>query len=269
MDEDDEIKFERDFSILRTNRQIHSEASSLFYKEVIFKLEPGYIFPLVRKRRGMNLGRPNLTWKYNPLKGTGKTDEFGATIYDTPRLYGDLEPHIVAKIERICFDAYFDDRGTGNLEMGNDDDEEYKRRFNTLIQSSTIFAHLAKILSNSPRITQLDIIIEVNMNLADEEDMDYWDDSSEMDAVVNEREPNIDSIGNTVSWQATELLFELKVMDPLLKLSNVANCAIKFGVVEELKGEPDTYKHLTKYLKLLHEMKETIESNFKGTMDGS
>ena len=265
----------REMVIFRTNRRIYSEASGLFYSEAMLTLEPADIFCLAKNPYDLEFGHTNqLTpWKHNPLKGIGRKNKAGAVIYDSRELRGDLEPHILAKFQKITFDAHFDEEDTGSMELWIDDDTHVIRdddasRFQNLLTSSLVFKHLAKILSNSPRITHLDIRLEVevistsNLILEDEELDDLLEDSDDED---EERAIKVDRIMEIANFRATELLLDSKIMKPLLKLKNVSHCRFKFGF--EHLHENEAYTAPAKYVKMLTKMRDKIESNFTEPVD--
>ena len=269
-DEDDDEDDFRDMAILRTNRQIHNEAQSLFYSEAILILEPGDIFSLVKKPQNLRFGYPNpLAWKHNPLFGIGKKDKNGVVSYGTSQLLGDIEPHVFAQFQKISFEAYFDDEHTQNLEMWIDDDThvlkpEDANTFKRMIRSSSVFKDLFTILFNSHKITflevkgiEVEIMANSNLIMADLEDETETD---EEDEAYLESQAKVDKITEIANQKATELLLDSKIMEPLLKLTNVSNCEFKFGF-EHLLGE-EAYKPPEKYVRLLRRMKEKIESNF-------
>jgi hypothetical protein len=180
-------------------------------------------------------------------------------IYDAPELFGDLEPHILAKFQKIAFDGSFDelDTNTGDTELWIDDEthvvkEEDATVFKTRVQSLTIFKDLTKILSNSRLIAHLAMTLKVeatavsNLIIKDEEsdvksDIDI---DEEMDMVMK-----VDRIREIANLKAAELFLDSHVMDPLLKLSNVSHFDFKFGF-DDLKGE-EAYRPPPKYVKLL------------------
>lgn len=263
--DDDEEPINRDLAILRTNRQIYSEASSLFYSEAILTLEPADIFCLAKDPRRLRFGTSEeMAWKHNPLEGIGKKDKNGVVVYKTRPLSGDIEPHIFAKFQKISFDAYFDDDQTQPLEMWIDDDthvirEEDAMAFKKIFSGSDLIKDLVKILSNSPRITSLEITVEVevlaNSNLIMADLMEESDDED------TEAEDKTEKIMDVANEKATELFLESGIMDPLKTLSNVSYCDFKFGF--DHRGEGYEYKPPGKYVQMLRDMKETIESNFK------
>ncbi len=275
-DEDDDVyaeyhqRVKRHLAILRTNRQIHSEASSLFYAEAVLTLEPGDIFSLARKPHILRFGYPNkMAWKHNPLKGVGKQNEGGVVSYDTPQLGGDIEPHVFAKFRKIAFDAYFDQCQSHNVEIWIDDDTHVIKKedatfFKNLLRSSSLFRDFAKILSNSPRINLLEIELSVEINALSTAIIAHYEAESD-DEEDEEMGLKLDKLEDIASQKATELFLDSKIMRPLLNLSNVRNFNFKFGF--DSLDDDEAYKPPTKYFELIKAMKNKIERNFKEKMD--
>ncbi|KAG0647648.1 hypothetical protein D0Z07_6714 [Hyphodiscus hymeniophilus] len=249
-----------------------SDSDSLISEmiEAILTLRPADIFCLAKEPFDLEFGRPGgMTWKHSPLKGIGKEYESGMVFYATAQLQGDVEPHILAKFQRILLDAHFDESDTGSLELWIDDDthiirEDDATEFKNLLNSSSIFKDLVKILSNPPCITHFEIQLEVKViatsNLIIEaEDLD--DILGEGDEEDQEMEIKVDRIIEIANFKATELFLDSKIMKPLLKLKNVANCSFKFGFQDF--PEEEGYKPPTKYVKVLERMKDKIEGNYR------
>jgi hypothetical protein len=219
----------------------------------------------------LNFGYPNpLAWKHNPLFGIGKKDKNGAVSYGTSQLLGDVEPHIFAQFQKISFNAYFDDEHTQNLEIWIDDDTHVIKPedaflFKKMLRSSSLFKNLFTILFNSHRITflqikgiEVEVMANSNLLMADMEDETETDDEDEM---YLENRAKVDKVTEIANQKATELFLDSKIMDPLLKLTNVSKCDFKFGF-EHLDDE-EAYYPPEMYVKLLRSMKDKIESNFK------
>merc|ERR1712093_282047 len=93
-------------AILRTNRQIYSEAISMFHTEAILVVEPGDIFCLSDNPQDLKFGAAHQgVWRHNPLLGFGR-EVNGTVVYDSPEIEGGLlEPHVFARFQKILFDA--------------------------------------------------------------------------------------------------------------------------------------------------------------------
>lgn len=262
---EDDNDFKKHPAILRTNRQIYDEASSLLYTEATLTLDPGDIFCLAKRPHALMFGTPNeMPWRHNPLNGLGKKDENGVVTYDTPQTGGLMEPHVFARFQKIFFDGFFDIEHTQNVELWIDDDTyvikaEDAAKYQRVLRRSNIIKDLVQILSNSPLIKRLEISLEVEVmagsNLLMEEPLEEsGDEADEMDMKV-------DKIEEIANEKATELFLDSKICDPLLKLSNVYTFDFRFGFEHREKGEE--YKPLPRHVNLLRDMKATIEANFK------
>lgn len=184
-------------AILRTNRQIYSEASSLLYTEAILIIHPGDIFCLRKKPRDLEFGAPNpCPWRHNPLKGVGKFAN-GIAKYETAEMGGRMEPHVFARFQKIYFLAIFDFEHTERVELWIDDDTHILHQgdilaYQEILDSSHVMKDFVNIVSRSPRITKLEIYLEVEIMASsnhllqdgpddvDEEVVD-WDSEKQID----------------------------------------------------------------------------------------
>lgn len=89
---DQERTVQRFPAILRANRQIYSEASSLLYTGLQVRLQPGDFLCM---NAGKDVVKASGIWRHNPLHGIGTTNQSGQTIYATPELDGFMEPHVL------------------------------------------------------------------------------------------------------------------------------------------------------------------------------
>jgi hypothetical protein len=79
---EDEENFKQHPAILRANRQIYAEASSLFYTEARLILDTGDIFCCIKKPGDLKFGEPNKSpWRHNPVHGVGKKNAKGVVTY--------------------------------------------------------------------------------------------------------------------------------------------------------------------------------------------
>lgn len=257
--------FKRHPAILRTNRQIYFEASAVLYSEAVIDFCPGEIFCLRKKPRDLPFGvrSPN-PWRHNPLHGTGRQEGVNV-IYDTPAMYGCMEPHVFARFQHFSFDGFFDYEHTQHIELWIDDDTHVIRRedavaYQAILKSSRLMKDLVKILANCRQIMELDICIEVdvmaNSNLLmGEVPEDIDDEEAEV------ADAKADRLMDIASEKATELFLDSKICDPLKKLVNVKTFNMKFGF--EDREENERYEPPRKYVDLLKSMKTHIEGNFK------
>jgi hypothetical protein len=258
-------------AILRTNKQIYYEASSLLYSEAVLVIEPGDIFCLRKKPIDLPFGTRNpCPWRHNPLKGVGKLAADGIVKYDTPEMDGHMEPHVFARFQKIYFSAVFDIEHTQHVEMWIDDDthvipQEAILAYQRVLNSSHLMKDFVKLLSRSPRITRLEICLEVEVMATSElllEDTPFDIDDEEADA----RDEKADRLMDIANEKATELFLDSKICDPLLKLSNVQTFMFKFGF--EMRDEDEIYNPPQKYNDLFQTWKTQIEGNFKEPRSG-
>jgi len=269
MSEDADIFSPKDFensrkhpAILRVNRQISFEASSVLYSEGTLVLEPGDIFCLRDKM--LRFGdRNDNPWRHNPLEGVGKLNEKGQTIYDTPATPpGLMEPHVFARFQKIVFDANFDFLSTQHIEMWINDETfvvnpEDAENFRKILRSSPIIKDFVIIISNSPKINSLKICLEVELMVSSSLMMEEVPSDDEEADDAEERVDKLMDIGNE---RATEIFMDSNICEPLLKLTNVRN--FEFNFFED-REDDERYTPLEKHVELIREMKETIEANFK------
>jgi len=250
-------------AILRVNHQIYFEASSVLYSEGTLVIEPGDIFCLTNTRKPLKFGDRNENpWRHNPLKGVGKLNEKGQTIYNTPAMGGLMEPHVFARFQKITFDANFDFLSTQHIEMWINDETfvvnpEDAANFRKILRSSTIIKDFVKIISNSPKINSLKIFLEVELMVSSSLMMEEVPSDDEEADDAEERVDKLMDIGNE---RATEIFMDSNICEPLLKLTNVRNFEFRFF---EDREDDERYTPLEKHMELIHEMKETIEANFK------
>ena len=93
-------------AILRTNRQIYNEASSLFYSELDVRLQPGDVVLIAL---GKDPVKPRKTqWTVSELDDTPHTDPSGSTLHPTPELDAVMGPHMLARFRKITFETDFE-----------------------------------------------------------------------------------------------------------------------------------------------------------------
>ncbi|KAF6232402.1 hypothetical protein HO173_009507 [Letharia columbiana] len=95
---DQEMNVQRFPAILRTNRQIYSEASPLLYRELNMRLQPGDVLCM---KSGKDIVKASeRVWRHNPLQDTGVLKPNGLTNYAEPELDGVMEPHVLARFKK-------------------------------------------------------------------------------------------------------------------------------------------------------------------------
>ncbi len=153
----EESNVQRFPAILRTNRQIHSEASFLLYGDLYMNVQPGDV---LRKR----------LWRHNPLHGIGSKNSCGQTVYAKAELDGVMEPHVFARFKKIIFEFELEALENRNPRVPslyiNDDmtvNPEDEAKLLAFYRRSTIIYQLVKILSNSPDIIRFDIYLSIEL----------------------------------------------------------------------------------------------------------
>ena len=281
---DQETKVERFPAILRTNRQIYSEASSLFYTGLQVHLQPG---DFICMNAGKDIVKASGIWRHNPLRGIGTTNQSGQTVYATPELDGFMEPHVFARFTNIICDFEFSwqmdtlEAVTGEVmtedEMAeeriaprlfvNDDltvDRRDKAELLAYYRSSTMIHQLFKILSNSHNIVCLEMFFDIevlaryDMNM----DIDFEENEDEDDDDDEEGQFKKMDVANEC---ATDLFLDSGLLAPLEKLSNVQT--FKFDVLpQDFGDEPDDcideYRSSPKQARVLNALKQKIEGNY-------
>merc|ERR1712093_741710 len=252
-------------AILRTNRQIYSEAISMFHTEAILVVEPGDIFCLSDNPQDLKFGAAHQgVWRHNPLLGFGR-EVNGTVVYDSPEIEGGLlEPHVFARFQKILFDANFDFEHTQNVELWIDDDTHVVRQsdseeFQRLVRSSSIIKDFVKMIEKS-RLASLEISLEVevmaNSNMMMEEMLGESDDEAD------EVEEKIDKLMEVANERATEMFLDSGVCNPLATITNVQSFDFTFGFEHREEGEK--YKPLPRHVELIAQMKKVIEGNWMG-----
>jgi len=254
-------------AILRTNRQIYSEASSLLYTECTLVVEPGDIFCLGERVTGpRRFGVPSeRVWRHNPLHGLGTTGENGVVTYDTPPMRGKLDPHVFARFQKISFDASFGYDHTQFMEIWMRDDNTVNPSdavsLKDAFRQSPVIQNFVKLMSCLPKIVSLEIELEVeimcNCNAMAQMPDDSDDESEEL-------EEQVDKIMDVANERATELFLDSNTCEPLLQLTNVSQFDFKFGF--DHREENERYTPLPRHLKLFSDMKKVIEGNFTEKM---
>ena len=115
-------KVKRHLAILRTNRQIYSEASALLHSDLTIEVEPG---DTITGITGNSVVLPSRkVWRHASSKGLGFTNTNGQTVYESALLDGTVEPHVFARFEKLSYYAEFEfmfDEAAPTLYINDDD----------------------------------------------------------------------------------------------------------------------------------------------------
>ena len=106
IDSQKEMRIQRHLAILRTNRQIYNEASTLLHSNLTIEVVSG---DALTDEPGNAIVKPSKkVWRNAPFPGPRSTNVNGQPVYEGPLLDGSLEPHVFARFERIRYVGEFD-----------------------------------------------------------------------------------------------------------------------------------------------------------------
>jgi len=223
-------------AVLRTNRQIFSEASFLLYSETVATLRAEDIVCLRPGAKDLIVSKKCI-WRHNPLHGIGQRGTAGEIIYDTPEMGGFLEPHVFSRFKHIVlhFFVKFRPRESFDFEPLQVDSQlklipDDRVRFRDLLRQRNIIIDFTEIISRSPTLTSLQIDLEISV----------WAAFNENFVTADGR--LTDAYYDAVDTRAVEVFIESGVLDPLRELSNVDEASIDVLRTEDtlkiLKLEP-------------------------------
>lgn len=252
MDLDQELKVQRFPAILRTNRQIYSEASAVLYSGLSLYVKPENVLC-------MNAGKDivkasDKVWRHNPLHGIGTTNQSGQTVYATPEVDGFMEPHVFARFTQITFDLNLTlDENTMKATREPETTQHGQEDQNALVapslfvtdnltinprdeakllafyKRSTMIHQFVKILSNSPNIVRLQIELEIEVLARWANDLDSDSDSeSEEDRPSETTKKNL-----LANERAIDIFLDSGLLAPLEKLSNVQTFQVEFELAQD------------------------------------
>ena len=262
--EDLDLHARRYPNILRINRQIYSEASSMLYSELRVNLQPGDV--LCMKTCEDIAEASEKVWRHNPLDGIGTTNETGQTVYSKPRLDGVMEPHVLARFKKFAFEldinweVELDQRLRENHTMqhnvapslfvhGNMTvDPQDEADLLAFYRNSTLINQLVKILSNSLDIVSLYVSFEFQV---------YVRDVKELDAYYHEAEDfkKVD----LANGRAMEIYMDGGFFAPLEKLSNVRSFEFQFT---RINHDGEDYEPKERHEMMLTDLKQKIKDNY-------
>jgi hypothetical protein len=234
--------------ILRVNRQIHAEASSVLYSELLIVISPGDIVGL--RDASEDIAKPTTDiWRHNPLYGIGSPGPHGGRVYSTPELDGKMEPHVFSRFTHVSLDLYFD-FWPGDFPryqpMWIDSElnikPEHRVKFSKFLRRTRIIRDFITLISNSPRIGELYITLSIRAMPGYNEDLHNADgDLPEFYFMA-------------VDTRAVEIFLECGVMDPLRDLTNIDVALL--DVIRPWDGEDQELQ--PKYQRLLDELEFDI-----------
>ena len=262
--DDLDLSIRRYPNILRINRQIYSEASSILYSELRVNLQPGDVLCM---KTGKDIAKASeKVWRHNPLDGIGTTDETGQTVYSKPRLDGVMEPHVLAHFKKFAFEldinweVELDQRLRENhtvqpsvppslfVHENMTVDPQDEANLLAFYRKSTLIHQLVKILSNSPDIVSLHVSFDFRV---------YVRDCKELDAYYHEAEDfkKVD----LANERAMEIYMDGGFFAPLEGLSNVRSLEFQF-IQTSYDGED--YEPKERHERMLTDLKQKIKDNY-------
>ena len=241
-------------------------------------------------------------WRHAPSNRLHSAKLDGQTVYTTPSLDGVLEPHVFAQFERISYLGVFNffsmDLDAPSLHINNDlraraEDETKLVSYLTaaknvtrwcedplpagrydngrretlqdvadvtisrvvVIQPSTadVIQKFVDLLSYSPVIRNLEFCLKVIVKCSNSSE------GMSSNSGDSEQEPEYEDKDLVADERATELFLEAGVLDSLRTLSNVMNFSLRI----ETEGRDSGFmRPKKKHLKMIRDLKNTIESNW-------
>ncbi|QSZ29261.1 hypothetical protein DSL72_003773 [Monilinia vaccinii-corymbosi] len=262
---DDDMEEYRMFpEILRVNKQIHEEASSVLFTEGTVVINANDMFFLTAKNLKYGTKYGDTPWKHNPLTSVWKRLPGGTIEYNTGDLGGWMEPHIFAKFQKVLFDCTLEEEHTENLSFFLDVDtwklnHEEATKFAQYIRTLTFIKDFVKLLSKSQLINKLSInvLVEINANTRlDSESIDSNDDDA-----FDEMDHKQDKADMEANSRATEIFMDANMFLPLKRLQNVRRLSFGYGFEDYIP--PIDYIPAQKYKDMVKHLKRLVEGNFK------
>ncbi|KAF7944148.1 hypothetical protein EAE96_010552 [Botrytis aclada] len=250
--------------ILRVNKQIYEEASSMFFTEATVVISCNDLFFFNDKIFKLGTMYGKNPWRHNPLTAVAKKLPNGTIQYDQKDLDGWWEPHILAKFQKIVFDCALEEPHTENvslfldIETGKFDSED-EARFRNCIRNLTFVKDFVKILSKSPVINKLtiNVLVEVTAETSlDAESIDSDDEDAWFEMEDKQRKADIQA--NIV---ATEVFMDCDVFKPLKRLKNVRKLEYRTGFADFIPAVD--YKPKERHQIMANKLKTLVEGNFK------
>lgn len=255
----------RHTAILRTNRQISLEASSLMYSDLHMVLRPR---DLVEFGSRTDIFIPSESiWRHQPWEDSFTASSSGRTIYDGPERSGPIEPYVFSRFRKIIFDPNFDldrsnlDEHPPPFRVGPDMTvpPEDEKALVLYVKRSRIIENLARLLARSDFISELTLILSVKIH-------PYFEGEG-MTLMFPDLNPSWKDGEKTqrACQRATELFLERGLLNPLSGLCNVRSFTWKIDTrMDGIFNDPPVTKHYelqSIYAQILTDLKAMIEQN--------
>lgn len=245
-------------AILQTNRQIHAEASSLMYSDLKLIVQPRDLVRLATPHiicSSTDIIRPSTrVWRHAPWDDFTTEHLTGKVLYKGRELNGPVEPHVVARFQKVSFDAFFDLDDSRKSAIGFYKNDEIRLRpeketnYARFLVRSEIVKHLVQLLSHSSSLEILELQLCVKI-------WGSYDDEEMFRAADN---------------RATEIFLEAGILDPLRDLSNVKSFAWEIRHCDYNNERYDYFRDpmyipfrlKPEHAEIMESLKTTIERNF-------
>jgi len=208
--------------ILRTKRQIYSEAVYVLYSELQIVLISDEILGLSRQYLVQPPKLQKHLWRHNPLDGIGHRNDVGSHIYDTPILVGFMEPHVFARFQHLAVSAHLkftDEESRMYMHEEYNVSADDKASMLAFLRRLCLFEPLAQLLSNSPSVRRLSVGLFVNVFA----DIDiYKADSAKKERVFKMVEVPME--------RAIGFCVDSGMLDPVRNLPHVETCEHRFNM---------------------------------------
>ncbi len=250
-------------TILRVNRQIYSEASSTMYNEGTFILEASHIACLSQDQKrlihgGLVVWPDRNPWRHNPLLGS-ESEKNGLITYNSETMPGVMEPHVFKRFRKFHVHPSLADKWVMINEDTKAIDHAYAIKFQASLRESSFAEDLVKLISISPEITHLSILLTLS-DVRLESLSGLFSAPRVMLEVDETKVAEIYDLKEAAHQRLTDLFLETKVFAPLLELTNVKNFTPKFEFNGYPTGRP--YAPRSRDVALIRGIKEEVEKNF-------
>ena len=156
-------------AILQTNRAIYAEAAPELYTQTIYSIEFSDIVCVSDRETGHGMEKERArVWRHHPLRGMSYHNARNLQVHTSDIMRGHVEPHVFAKFESLnCY---------ANLDFVNknpkprlrfDKDHRFivedETQFGATLRESDVIRNLVSLLSNSPFIDNLYMMVSVHL----------------------------------------------------------------------------------------------------------
>ncbi|MCJ1248976.1 hypothetical protein MMC30_006197 [Trapelia coarctata] len=226
-------------AVLQASRQIYQEAAALLHSELTIQVPSGNVLSLATDILLLDVQEPETLgrglWGHNPLDGVGHENPDGTRIYESPETDGLMEPHVFARFNNLNFDVearFSDYRKRPWLCIGDGYKVETMRwedEFRSTLQQSKVVHNIVKVVSNSPCIEQLWIILRVDVGIDWVGGQSFIDDLVKGDNLWY----MIDRLTPVAAKHITDIIIESGLLLPLRSLPHVKSVKFAFWLSDQ------------------------------------